>query len=92
MSLENSDSDLEQGDTAPDFQLKSHKGEKVGLTDLNNYDGVLVVFMCNHCPFVKTQTEELRKLDEEFQSIAMLKRRAPPEDQKPSQGCSIKWK
>ncbi|QGA80055.1 thioredoxin family protein [Candidatus Nanohalobium constans] len=183
MSLKKSDSELSQGDYAPEFKLENHDGEKVELSDLDNYDGVLVVFMCNHCPYVKAQTEELRELNDEFSSIAivginpnsethpddsvekmgefieendlesphfyyltdpeqeiaeqygakctpdpflldwrhrlyyqgrlndkmgpdqevenremkkviedMLKRREPPKDQKPSQGCSIKWK
>ncbi|MBC5792751.1 MAG: thioredoxin family protein [Nanohaloarchaea archaeon] len=72
MSLKQSDSELEIGETAPKFELENYKGEKVNLEDLNNYDGVLVVFMCNHCPYVKAQTEELRKLDDEFQSIAIV--------------------
>jgi peroxiredoxin len=183
MALKKSDSELSQGEKAPEFELEDFEGEKVALSDLDNYDGVLVVFMCNHCPYVKAQTEELRKLNEEFSSIAivginpnsetrpddsvekmrefveengldsphfyyladpdqevaeeygakctpdpflldwrhrlyyhgslndkmspeeevneremknvieqMLKRREPPENQKPSQGCSIKWK
>jgi len=180
MSLTESDSELEVGETAPSFELEDYRGEHIALSDLDNYDGVLVVFICNHCPYVKAQLEELKKLDEEFSSIAvvginpnvethhedafakmkdfvkendidfyyladreqkvaeaynakctpdpflldwrhrlyyhgrlndmtspdeevseremadiikdMLKRRSPPEDSKPSQGCSIKWK
>jgi len=72
MALKESESQLSQGDQAPNFELENTEGEKVALSDLDNYDGVLVVFMCNHCPYVKTQTEELRKLDEEFQSIAIV--------------------
>ena len=72
MSLEKSNSTLSQGDQAPSFKLENTDGEKVALSDLDNYDGVLVVFICNHCPYVKTQTEELRKLNEEFSSIAIV--------------------
>ncbi len=72
MSLEKSDSELDIGDVAPEFELENYKGEKVALSDLDNYDGVLVVFMCNHCPYVKAQTEELRKLNDEFSSIALV--------------------
>lgn len=72
MVLKQSDSDLEVGEVAPGFELENYRGETVALSDLDNYDGVLVVFMCNHCPYVKTQTEELRKLDEEFSSIAIV--------------------
>ncbi|MFP4038499.1 MAG: redoxin domain-containing protein, partial [Candidatus Nanohaloarchaea archaeon] len=72
MSLEQSDSELENGEEAPGFELESYSGEEVALTDLDNFDGVLVVFMCNHCPYVKAQTEELEKLVEEFSSIALV--------------------
>lgn len=72
MSLKHSDSELEVGDQAPEFELKDYRGQKVALSDLDNYDGVLVVFMCNHCPYVKAQLEELKKLDEDFNSIAIV--------------------
>ena len=72
MSLKQSDSELQQGEEAPEFELENYDGEKVALSDLDNYDGVLVVFMCNHCPYVKAQTEELRKLNKEFSSIAIV--------------------
>ncbi len=72
MALKQSDSELEAGDQVPGFELENHEDEKVALSDLDNYDGVLVVFMCNHCPYVKAQTEELRKLDREFSSIAIV--------------------
>lgn len=72
MALKQSDSGLEQGEEAPGFELEDYNGEKVALSDLDNYDGVLVVFMCNHCPYVKAQVEELKKLDEEFNSIAIV--------------------
>lgn len=72
MSLEKSDSNLSRGETAPGFELESSEGGKVELSDLDNYDGVLVVFMCNHCPYVRAQTDELRELNEEFSSIAIV--------------------
>lgn len=72
MALTQSDSELEAGEKAPGFKLENYKGEKVALSDLDNYDGVLVVFMCNHCPYVKAQVEELRKLNQGFPSVAIV--------------------
>lgn len=63
---------LEIGDQAPEFELENTEGEKLGLEDLNNYDGVLVVFMCNHCPFVHANLDELKRLDEKYSSIAVI--------------------
>ena len=72
MSLKKSDSDLETGEPAPNFELENFEGQKVNLNDLDNFDGVLIIFMCNHCPYVKAQTEEIRNLDDEFSSIAIV--------------------
>ena len=72
MVLKQSESELSVGDSAPEFKLKNYDGEHVALSDLDNYDGVLVIFMCNHCPFVKAQTDEIRELSDEFNSIAVV--------------------
>lgn len=72
MAVKKSSSELSQGEEAPGFELENFNGEKVRLSDLDNYDGVLGVFICNHCPYVQAQTEELRKLNNEFQSIAIV--------------------
>jgi peroxiredoxin len=72
MSLKQSDSELSRGEDAPSFELENFEEQNVALSDLDNYDGVLVVFMYNHCPYVKTQTDELKKLNDEFSSIAIV--------------------
>jgi peroxiredoxin len=63
---------LERGETAPEFELKNYNGQEVALSDLDNFDGVLVIFMCNHCPYVQAQVDEIKRLDEEFSSIAVV--------------------
>ena len=72
MSLEENSSGVSVGEQAPEFELENHDREKVALSDLDNYDGVFVVFMCNHCPFVQGQVEELKRLEEEYSSIAVV--------------------
>jgi len=72
MALKKSENVLEQGDQAPSFNLEDYRQREVSLSDLDNYDGVLLVFICNHCPYVKAQTEEIRELTEEFSSIAFV--------------------
>lgn len=45
---------LELGTEAPDFKLfDTVNNQIVSLEDFNNAKGLLVVFICNHCPFVK---------------------------------------
>ena len=38
---------------APAFDLKTPKGERHNLTSLRGERGLLVCFICNHCPYVK---------------------------------------
>ncbi len=53
---------LELGTKAPAFRLPTPDGREVSLDDTPDAKGYLVVFMCNHCPFVKHMREELAKL------------------------------
>ncbi|MFW6203962.1 MAG: thioredoxin family protein [Actinomycetota bacterium] len=41
------------GSTAPDFTLQAVDGRKVSLSDLSGTPALLVVFLCNHCPYVR---------------------------------------
>jgi peroxiredoxin len=40
------------GTTAPDFKLPDTEGKTVSLADFKEAPALLVVFMCNHCPYV----------------------------------------
>jgi peroxiredoxin len=43
---------LKPGDEAPEFALPDPAGAEHPLADLAGSDGTLVVFACNHCPYV----------------------------------------
>lgn len=43
---------LPLGTTAPDFSLPDTNGEITSLADFKNAPALLVIFMCNHCPYV----------------------------------------
>jgi peroxiredoxin len=53
---------LPLGTLAPDFSLQAPDGSTHGFDGCNGSHGTLVVFMCNHCPYVKHIYEELAKL------------------------------
>jgi len=44
---------LPLGTKAPDFRLPDTGGKIVSLADFKSAPALLVVFMCNHCPYVK---------------------------------------
>lgn len=43
---------LTPGDAAPDFSLPGADGEILTRSEVSGARGLLVVFACNHCPFV----------------------------------------
>ncbi|PLX39262.1 MAG: thioredoxin family protein [Hyphomicrobiales bacterium] len=50
---------LELGLDAPDFTLPDIDGNQVNLADARGEKGTVVVFICNHCPYVKAITDRL---------------------------------
>lgn len=67
MALTESVKKLDQGDGAPDFSLPGIDGDSHALSDLRGSEGTLVVFMCNHCPYVKAKINDLIGLHKKFQ-------------------------
>ena len=45
--------EIELGATAPDFRLPATDGRTYALKDVAGAKGTVVVFICNHCPYVK---------------------------------------
>ena len=54
------------GSQAPDFSLINVDGQTVSLSDFSSAPGLLVMFICNHCPFVKHIADELSRLGHDF--------------------------
>ena len=63
---------LEKGDQAPEFELDGVDGETHSLSDFREYEGLLLVFTCNHCPYAKAKFEEMNRLAEEFDEVAVV--------------------
>jgi peroxiredoxin len=65
---------LPLGSAAPDFHLPDTNGGTVSLEDFPSAPALLVVFMCNHCPFVKHVQAELAKLGRDCRArgVAMV--------------------
>ena len=56
---------LKTGDIAPGFNLKGTDDKMHSLDDYSK-KGLLVIFMCNHCPFVKAKIEAIKELHNKF--------------------------
>jgi peroxiredoxin len=59
---------LPLGTLAPDFRLPDTNGQVVSLADFRDAPVLLVIFMCNHCPYVKHIRHELAELAREYQA------------------------
>ena len=49
------------GKKAEDFKLKSINNKVVSLNDIKGEKATLVMFICNHCPYVKAIIKDLAK-------------------------------
>lgn len=56
----------EFGWKAPQFSLKDPDGREFSMSDFLGNKGLLVVFICNHCPYVKVLT---KRLDEDTRHL-----------------------
>jgi peroxiredoxin len=57
---------LPLGTKAPDFSLTNVDGKTVKLADFEKAPALLVIFMCNHCPYVKHVAGALAKLTSDY--------------------------
>ncbi len=65
---------LPLGTAAPDFSLVDIDGKTVSLNHFQGKRGLVVVFMCNHCPYVKHVAPELVRIVKDYndQGIAFV--------------------
>lgn len=53
---------------APDFSLPDTTGQLVSLADYKQAPATLVVFLCNHCPYVKHIANQFAEFVREYQA------------------------
>ena len=57
------------GQTAQSFELKSTNNEIIKLDDIKGENGTLIMFICNHCPYVKAV---IKDIVEDCKNLEML--------------------
>jgi peroxiredoxin len=65
---------VDLGTTAPDFNLPDTGGQIVRRDDLRDATALLVMFICNHCPFVQHIRQELSRFAHDYlgKGLAMV--------------------
>lgn len=61
-----SDQMLKTGQKAPDFNLKGIDDKMYSLKKFEGKDALLVVFICNHCPYVHARFDDIKSLQDKF--------------------------
>ncbi len=72
MVLKESDTELAAGDPAPTFKLPGTDGEEYTLESFHEYEALLLVFTCNHCPYAKAKFDLLNQLASAYDSVAVV--------------------
>jgi peroxiredoxin len=65
------------GKKAEDFKLKSINNELISLQDIKGANGTLIMFICNHCPYVKAIIQDINNYvkylkNEGVESLAIM--------------------
>src|SRR5512138_2634834 len=57
------------GTKAPDFYLPDTvSGKQISLSDIKGHVATVIMFICNHCPFVKHVNTQLVKLANDYKN------------------------
>lgn len=59
----------EFGDPCPDFQLPGVDGKNYSLRDFPTGHSLVVMFICNHCPYVQAVEERLVQLGQDLRTL-----------------------
>ena len=65
---------------APDFSLEGVDGRSYGLQDVRGEKGTLVMFICNHCPYVRAVIDRLVRDVAELQALGIGAAAVMPND------------
>ena len=59
------------GQKAFNFELKSTDNKIISLKDIKGENGTLIMFICNHCPYIKAVTKDIVQDSNDLQKIGI---------------------
>ena len=72
MALESESDVLDHGDRAPEFELEGTDGDTYDLEEFDDYDALLIVFTCNHCPYARAKFGAMNAIAEDYEDVAVV--------------------
>ena len=62
---------LKKGEKAANFSLKNIDGKTVKLSDFKG-KVLVIIFMCNHCPYVKPKMDEIASIQRDYEDKGVI--------------------
>ena len=59
---------LKIGSTAPDFNLPGIDGKEYSLASFKDKKALIVIFSCNHCPYVQAYEDRMKQIQKDYRS------------------------
>lgn len=59
---------LRIGSKAPDFNLSATDGKNYALKSFDGKKGLIIIFSCNHCPYVQAYEERIKQIQEDYRN------------------------
>ena len=59
---------LKIGSQAPDFNLPSVDGKNYSLNSFKDYNALIVIFSCNHCPYVQAYEDRIKQIQKDYKT------------------------
>jgi peroxiredoxin len=59
---------LKIGSTAPDFNLEGIDGKKYSLSSFEDKKALIIIFSCNHCPYVQAYECRIKQIQEDYKN------------------------
>ena len=59
---------LKIGSTAPDFNLEGVDGKKYSLSSFADKEALIIIFSCNHCPYVQAYEGRIKQIQEDYKN------------------------
>jgi peroxiredoxin len=59
---------LKIGSLAPQFNLEGVDGKKYSLSSITDTNALIIIFSCNHCPYVQAYEGRMKQIQEDYKS------------------------
>lgn len=63
---------LNIGDKIPEFNLPAVDGKEYSLNDFKNKKALIIIFSCNHCPYVQAYEERIKAIQNDYKESAYV--------------------